>query len=203
MTDHKENETQSLNWWCWLSEKADTQFSKPRVHCPEECSKAKEVENYQYTSVPMEKTIAQYLRGSRRNVWRVQGLSSKNGETRAGRTIWPIVRASKVVDDNTYTFDRRSCTRKSIAKVQRTSGKAFTTKSCDQIFVLMQDSWLLLKSDSTSWQRTLKSFHNLQNKWPVVSTPCQETKMHLNQKVGSEGTPNCSRIGSYNLLLAR
>ena len=35
------------------SEKADTQFSVPRVHCPEERSKAKEVENYQYTSVPM------------------------------------------------------------------------------------------------------------------------------------------------------
>ena len=25
--------------------------------------------------------------------------------------------------------------------------------------------------------------------WLVVSTPCQETKVHLNQKVGSEGTP--------------
>ena len=33
--------------------KADTQFSEPRVHCPEERSKAKEVEKYQYTSVPM------------------------------------------------------------------------------------------------------------------------------------------------------
>ena len=32
---------------------ADTQFSEPRVHCPEERSKAKEVENCQYTSVPM------------------------------------------------------------------------------------------------------------------------------------------------------
>ena len=32
---------------------ADTQFSVPRVHCPEERSKAKVVENYRYTSVPM------------------------------------------------------------------------------------------------------------------------------------------------------
>ena len=48
---------------------------------------------------------AQYLRSSLRFVWRIQSLSSKNGETRAGRTIWPIVRASKIVDDNTYTFD--------------------------------------------------------------------------------------------------
>ena len=36
------------------SEKADTQFSESRVHCPEERSKAKEVDNYQYTSALME-----------------------------------------------------------------------------------------------------------------------------------------------------
>ena len=36
-----------------FSEKADTQFSVPRVHCLEERSKAKVVENYQYTSAPM------------------------------------------------------------------------------------------------------------------------------------------------------
>ena len=31
----------------------DTQFTEPRVHCPEDRSKAKEVEHYQNTSVPM------------------------------------------------------------------------------------------------------------------------------------------------------
>ena len=51
--DHKENGTESLNRWWSDSEKADTQFSEPRVRCPEERSKAKEVENYRYTSVPM------------------------------------------------------------------------------------------------------------------------------------------------------
>ena len=55
---HKHIETRrkkgSLNWWWSNSEKADTQFSEPRVHCPEERSKRKEVENCQYTSVPME-----------------------------------------------------------------------------------------------------------------------------------------------------
>ena len=49
----EENGTESLNWWWSNSERADTQFSEPRVHCPEERSKAKEVENYQNTSVPM------------------------------------------------------------------------------------------------------------------------------------------------------
>ena len=37
--DHKENGTESRNWWWSNSEKADTQFSEPRVHCPEERSK--------------------------------------------------------------------------------------------------------------------------------------------------------------------
>ena len=38
----------------------------------------------------------------------------------------------------------------------------------------MQDSWKQLKSDSTSWQRTLTSSPNLQNQWHVVSTLCHE-----------------------------
>ena len=53
IADHKENGTESLNWWWSYSEKADTQFSEPRVHCPEERLRAKEVEIYQYTSVLM------------------------------------------------------------------------------------------------------------------------------------------------------
>ena len=55
-------------------------------------------------------------------------------------------------------------------------------------FVLMQDSWLQFKSDSISWRKTLKNSHKSQIQWPVVSAPCQETKIHLNQKVGFEGT---------------
>ena len=39
-------------WWS-NSKKADTQFSEPRVRCPQERSRAKEVENYQYTSALM------------------------------------------------------------------------------------------------------------------------------------------------------
>ena len=49
-------------------------------------------------------------------------------------------------------------------------------------FVLMQDSWLQLKSDSISWRTTLKNSHNSQIQWSVVSTPCQETKIHLKRK---------------------
>ena len=49
-------------------------------------------------------------------------------------------------------------------------------------FVLMQDSWKQLKSDSISWRNTLKNFHSSQRQWPVVSTPCQETKIYPNQQ---------------------
>ena len=49
----EENEVESLKWWWSDSEKADTQFSEQRVRSLEERSKAKEVDNYSYTSVPM------------------------------------------------------------------------------------------------------------------------------------------------------
>ena len=52
----------------------------------------------------------------------------------------------------------------------------------------MQDSWKQLKSDSTSWQSTLTSSHNLQNQWHVVSTLCHEMKNQLTRNVGFEGT---------------
>ena len=55
--DHEENGTESLNWWWSNSEKAETQFSEQRIRCLEERSRAKEVENYQSTSVPMEKRL--------------------------------------------------------------------------------------------------------------------------------------------------
>ena len=75
--------------------------------------------------------LSQCLRSILRFVWRIEILPCKNRETCFGRTIWPEVRAEKFVDENTYTFDRSSCARRSIAKVPRTSGKAITTKSCD------------------------------------------------------------------------
>ena len=53
----------------------------------------------------------------------------------------------------------------------------------------MQDFWQQLESDSTSWQKTLKSSHNSQNQWHVVSTLCQEMNNQLTRKVGFKGTP--------------
>ena len=50
---HEENGTESLNRRWSNLEKADSQFSVPRVHYPKERSKANEVGNYQYTSALM------------------------------------------------------------------------------------------------------------------------------------------------------
>ena len=72
--------------------------------------------------------------------------------------------------------------------------KSYHNKTDWANFVWMQDSWMLLKSDSISWQKILQNFHKSQIQWPVVSTLCQETKIRLNQKVGSEGTP---KLGPY------
>ena len=52
----------------------------------------------------------------------------------------------------------------------------------------MQDSWKQPKSDSTSWRNILKSSHNLQNQWHVVSFRCHEMKNQLTRKVGFKVT---------------
>ena len=51
-TVHKEIGTELQSKWCWHLKKANTQFSDPRVHYPEECSKAKVVESCPYTDAP-------------------------------------------------------------------------------------------------------------------------------------------------------
>ena len=74
---------------------------------------------------------AQYLRCSLRFVWRKKACHVRTGRPVLGGQSDPIVCADKFVDENTYTLDRWSCARRSIAKVPRTSWKAITTKSCD------------------------------------------------------------------------
>ena len=66
--------------------------------------------------------------------------------------------------------------------------KGYQNKTDWANFVWMQDSWMLLKSDSTSWRKTLQNSPHSQMQWLVVSTLCQETKKHLNRKDGSKGT---------------
>ena len=54
---HKVNGTIWQKRWWWHWQKADTQSSEPRSHCPEECLKAKVVGNWRYTVVPTRKRL--------------------------------------------------------------------------------------------------------------------------------------------------
>ena len=94
VADHQESGTESRNRWWSNSEKADTQFSVPRVHCLEERSKAKEVENYLYTSVPMEIRLklffAQFISLNQLSIYgAVSDVCEEYGtcQTRTGRPV--------------------------------------------------------------------------------------------------------------------
>ena len=87
-----------------------------------------------------------------------------------------------------------SCSqRSSIATIRRTNWKVITTRQIEQICM---DAGFpnIVEIGNTSWRKTLQNCHNSQMQWPVVSTLCQETKIHLNRKVGSEGT---QKLGPY------
>ena len=79
--------------------------------------------------------------------------------------------------------------RRFVGKVPRTSGKVITTKSCDQDVYwcrILDNSWCrTVFHDERHWRiLTIHRFSGLT--WP----PCQETKIHLNHKVGSKGIQN-------------
>ena len=54
---HKVNGTKWRKRWWWHSQKADIQSFESRVNCPEECPKAKAVENCRSTVVPIRKRL--------------------------------------------------------------------------------------------------------------------------------------------------
>ena len=51
--------------------------------------------------------------------------------------------------------------------------------------------------------RDTEEFSQFTDSVAVVSTPWQETKIHLNRMVGSERTPKLDPFGGYNLLPTR
>ena len=189
--NHKKIGTESQSWWWSNSAKADSQSSDPRVHNPVECSKAKVVENYQYTSALMRRRLKQFFRTiisvSQLSICGAVSDSCEEYKFRHvtterpvfGNTIWPNVCAHKR-DENTYTFDRWFLRKKKICcKSTKNGWTSCHNKIVWLNCVLIQDSWQRLMSDSTSWQKTLKNCHNLQSQGLVVSTLCQEMKNHL------------------------
>ena len=60
-TVHKEYGTIWLKGCCWNSQKVIVQISVLRAHCPEVNSKAKDIENCQYTMQPIWKRLKQFF----------------------------------------------------------------------------------------------------------------------------------------------
>ena len=91
-TVHKESGTKLKKGCCRNSLRADVQFSVPRLHCPEENSKAKDMVNCRFTLQPSGNDWyyfshncfckpAQSLRSSRGDVWRIWNPSRQIGAT--------------------------------------------------------------------------------------------------------------------------
>ena len=121
---------------------------------------------------------------SRKEIWR----NSRSLPKTLVWTIWPTVCAHKC-DENTYTFDRWSFARRSIANVPRTEWT-----SCHNKIVWLNLYWFRIPGNG--WCRTVlhdeahwKNLTIYKSQWHVVSTLRQEMKHQLTRKVGWKGTP--------------
>ena len=162
--------------------------------------KAKAVENCRYTVVPMGRRLklcfAQLFLS-------ISSVAAEQSHKYAKNTkLFTIERCNPLWEDNQVlrlcqAWSRQTCfwimmiLHMKFFYCSNTEHelKSYHNKTDWAHFVRMQDSWLQLKSDSISWRKTLQNSHNSQMQLLVVSTLCQETKIHLNQKVGSEGAP--------------
>ena len=76
----------------------------------------------------------------------------------------------ELVDEGGSRSASRAHEHESSCKEKENELKSCHNKTNWANFVWMQDSWMLLKSDSISWRKTLQNSHNSQMQWPVVST---------------------------------
>ena len=202
----KENRTKWQSKWCWHPQKADTQSSVPRVHCPEECLKARVVARGDgklsiHYCADLE-TITTVFR----TIISVNQLSlyvaeiCEEYETFHDRTGQPVVGGNRV-PHSCQLWSRQKCfwivmtvlTKIFYCNNMENELKSYHNKTNWVNSVWMQDFWMLLKSDSISRRKTLETWHNFMQ-WPVVNTLFQDMMDHHNQKDGSEGTP---KLGPY------
>ena len=212
--EHEENGTESLNWWWSNSEKADTQFSEPRVHCLEERSKAKEVENYRYTSVPMgirlKLFFAQFflfisLVSTEQSQICVRNTVPVKQER--GDPCWQSNLTHCSSQQNYWerhpTLQLKSPRKKFIAKVQGTSGKASTTRSSDKGMYwcrILENSWSrTVLHDKAHW-RVLTIYRNSDMSWVHIA---KRRKINWPERLETREHRNWTRVISHNQLLAR
>ena len=194
----KENGIESLNWWWSNSEKADTQFTEPRVHCLEERSKAKEVENYQYTSALMRERLKLFFTQSFLLISSVPSEQSQicvrkysSCRTSTGRPVLAGQSNSLFAPANllmtTHTPSIEILAQENL--LQKHKERVENLPQSDQLIKMCIDAGFLkqLKSDNTSWQNIHMNSHKLMSQWLVVSTLCREMKNHLTRKGGIRG----------------
>ena len=216
IANHKENMTKSLNWWLSNSEKADTQFSEPRVHRSQGTLNSKGGGKLSIHFCADGDTIEPFFRtiisANQLSIYgavsdlcdEIQCVSCKNGETCTGRTIWSIVWASKVVDDNTYTFDWSSCTRRLLQKykerVERLSQQNRVIKICtDAGFLTTVDVGQYFIHDKRHC-RILTIYRVSGLLWVHFA---KRRRFNWTKRLDSREHQNGTRIGSHNQLPAR
>ena len=112
-------------------------------------------------------------------------LPREIGATRCRWTIEFFTRAKREQEGSAFGLWWPSISKFSVAvreRIEKLSQQVKLNK------LWMQDFWMLLKSDNTSWRKTLRNSHNFM-RCLVVKTLCQEKKKHHNQKDGSKETP--------------
>ena len=195
-------------------QKADTQFPVPRVHCPEERSKGKEVENYLYTSVPMVIRLKLFFAQSFLSISSVSTVQSQICMKNAG--LVKQIRGDPCWQDNlTHCSSQQVCWwqhlhlrlkflhKKIIAKIQGTSEKALAIKPSDKNLY-----WCRIPE--CCWDRSV-----LYDKghWTVLTIYrigglswvhfAKRWKIIWPERLDSREHQNWARIGSYNQLPAK
>ena len=166
-------------------QRVHTEFSEPRVHCPEKSSEAKEVKNYQYTSVPMGIRLKLFFA---QLFLLISSVSTEQSQICVMNTV-PVKqeRWDPCWQDNvTHCSSQQDCCYQHLhfqlkflhKKVYcKSTMNEWKAKPCDQKLYWCRIFWQQLRSDSTSWQRTLKSSHNF-----AESVACREYTLPRDEK---------------------
>ena len=211
-TVHKENGKELQSWWCENSAKAKTQSSDPRVHCPEECLRAK-VENCQHTIAPTRERLKLFFAQlflwissvftEQSQIW-VKNMNPITRKTRCGRTVKLLVRAKcdqhKRASEQWWSYTKRIA----VAKIWRTNWKVITTRQIERILYGCS-FWMLLKSDRTV-------FHD-ERHWRILTIHkcsglswvhfAKRRRFIWTKRLDQREHQKWARIRSYNLLLTR
>ena len=194
--------------------RADTQSSDPRVHCPEERSKAEVVENYQYTSVPMVIRLKLFFR----TIISVHQLSIygavsdlceeyKSCHVRTGRLVLAgqsdplFVPTSSLMKTPTPSTDdpaQEDLLQKYQERVDRLSQQNRVIKFCTAaVFLKTVDVGQYFMTKDT------EEFSQFTEPVACREYTLPRDEKSLTRKVGYEETPNWTRVGSHNQLPTR